>query len=154
DILLELFAPTPRLVIVGAGELADALARQGALLGWEVRATADVGASLTEVAGLGPADAGVVLSHDADIDAPTMAAAFDRRVGYVGALGSRRTQAARRQRLLERGIADALIDTVHGPVGLDLGARTPAETALAVFAEIVTVRSGRSASSLRDVDTP
>jgi xanthine dehydrogenase accessory factor len=154
DILLELFAPSPRLVVVGAGELADALERQGALLGWEVRGTADVGASLTEVAGLGPGDAVVVLSHDADIDAPTMAAAFDRGVGYVGALGSRRTQAARRQRLAERGIADAVIDTVHGPVGLDLGARTPAETALAVFAEIVAARSGRAASSLRDVATP
>jgi xanthine dehydrogenase accessory factor len=154
DVLLELFAPSPRLVVVGTGELADALARQGALLDWEVRATGGVGDALTSVSELGPGDALVMLSHDADVDAPTLAAALDRGVGYLGALGSRRTQAARRQRLTERGVADAQVDAIHGPVGLDLGARTPAETAMAIFAEIVTTRSGRSAASFKDHDGP
>jgi xanthine dehydrogenase accessory factor len=154
DVLLELFAPTPRLVVVGGGELSAALERQGVLLGWDVRATAAVGDTLTQVSEMGPGDALVVLSHDAEVDAPALAAAFDRGIGYVGALGSRRTQAARRARLRERGITDGQVDSIHGPVGLDLGARTPAETALAVFAEIVAARSGRSAASLRSHSGP
>ena len=68
--------------------------------------------------------------------------------GFVGALGSRHTQAARRERLLAAGLADADLAALHGPVGLDLGARTPAETAVSVVAQVIATRAGRSAVPL------
>jgi xanthine dehydrogenase accessory factor len=152
NLLIEVFAPSSRMVVVGAGELVVALGRQGTLLGWDVDSSDIVDDAVARVRELGPGDAVVVLSHDAEVDAPVMAAAIEVGVGYLGALGSRRTQAARRQRLAERGVSEADLDAIHGPVGLDLGARTPAETAMAVFAEIVKDRAGRSASSLRELD--
>jgi xanthine dehydrogenase accessory factor len=154
EMLVELFAPTPRLLVVGRGELADALGQQGRLLGWDVTDTERGDEALGRIADLGSGDALVVLSHDAAIDAPAIAAALERRVGYIGALGSRRTQEARRQRLTDRDVAADAIATIFGPVGLDLGARTPAETALSVCAEIVAHRSGRSGAPLRSQDGP
>ena len=100
-------------------------------------------------ADLRPSDALVVLSHDPAVDTPALAAALRSGEPYVGALGSRHTQSARRQRLAAIGVPDAACDRIHGPVGLDLGARTPEEVALAVCAEILAHRSGRDAASLR-----
>ena len=79
-----------------------------------------------------------------------LAAALTGRCGYAGALGSRHTQGARADHLgTSLGLADDVVAQVHGPVGLDLGSRTPPETALAIFAEIIAHRSGRAATSLR-----
>ena len=97
---------------------------------------------------LGPADAVVVLSHDPKFDDPAVLGALERGCRYVGVMGSRKTQAARRQRLLEQGASEADLARVHAPVGLDLGGRTPAETALAILAEIVAVRNGGSGESM------
>ena len=90
--------------------------------------------------GLGPADAVAVLTHDVKFDEPAIVAALARGCRYVGAVGSRRTQADRRARLLEAGVDPADLDRLRGPIGLDLGGRLPAETALAILAEVVAER--------------
>lgn len=150
DELIEVWWPTPRLAVLGAADLAGALAKQAELLGWEVTLDPpDPPAGL-----LGPADALVVLTHDHDVATPALASALSGRVGFVGALGSRHTQAERRQRLAAVGAEPAAIERLHGPVGLDLGARSPEEQALAICAEIVAARSGRGAGALRDTTGP
>lgn len=154
ELLVELFAPTPRLLIVGLGELSEALDHQGRLLGWDVTASDELDDVLRQLSPLGPGDALVVLSHDAALDVPVITGAWARRLGYIGALGSRRTQQARRDRLIDSGATDGQVDGIFGPVGLDLGARTPAETALSVFAEIVAHRSHRDAAPLRSHQGP
>lgn len=110
--------------------------------------TAGIPGPRAGAAALGPADGLVVLSHDPLVAIPTLQAALTGEAGYVGALGSRTTQANRRTRLLAAGLDDAEIDRIHGPVGLDLGARTPEETAVAICAEMIAHRSGRTAASL------
>jgi xanthine dehydrogenase accessory factor len=95
-----------------------------------------------------------VLSHDAAVDTPALAAALASDATYVAALGSARTQAARRQRLLRLGVSEADLGRIHGPAGLDLGARTPAEIALAISAELLAIRSGRAGASLRGREAP
>jgi len=156
DEIVEVWWPTPRLLVVGTAALADALSRQAALLGWEPRidAATDPAAAVDGVGGLGAADAVVVLTHDPDVAIPVLAAALRPGPGYVGALGSRRTQADRRERLAAAGVDQVTIDRIHGPVGLDLGARTPEETALAICAEIVAHRRGRLPGSLKDSSGP
>jgi xanthine dehydrogenase accessory factor len=94
--------------------------------------------------GLGPDDAVAVLSHDPKFDEPAIAEAFQRGARYVGAVGSRKTQADRRSRLREAGVGDADLARLRGPIGLDLGGRATAETALAIMAEIVADRYGGS----------
>jgi xanthine dehydrogenase accessory factor len=95
------------------------------------------------------ADYLVVLTHDPKIDDPAIALALERGVGYVGALGSRRTQDRRNERLRAAGAGDEQISRIHGPVGLDIGAHSPAETAVAILAEIIAYRSGRGGQPLR-----
>jgi xanthine dehydrogenase accessory factor len=154
DLVVEAFVPPCRLVVVGdRSALADAIGRQAELLDWHCDVVPDLGGSLDAVSRLGPGDAVVVLSHDPDFDTPVLAAAVAGDA-YVGALGSRHTQAARRGRLATLGIGAAQIERVHGPVGLDLGARVPEETALAICAEILATRNGRNAASLRAGDGP
>ena len=89
-------------------------------------------------------DAVAVLAHDPKLDDPALAEAFRRGCRYVGALGSRKTQGDRRERLRSMGVSDADVARLHGPIGLDLGGRAPAETALAILAEIVAERYGAS----------
>jgi xanthine dehydrogenase accessory factor len=144
--------PVPRLVIVGAAALAEALTRQVSLLGWQATTTVTLDESLDAINNLSAADMVVVLEHRPSIGTPTLAAALRRRVGYVGALGSRRTQAARRHALEADGVNYVEPARLHGPTGLDLGARTVAETAVSIVAEILAIRSGRSAVALRDTD--
>lgn len=91
----------------------------------------------------------VVLSHDPKLDVPALAAALASDASYVGLLGSRRAQASRRRALLDAGVASADVDRLRGPVGLDLGGATAAETAVSILAELIAVRSGRSAVPLR-----
>ncbi|MEZ5099644.1 MAG: XdhC family protein [Thermoleophilia bacterium] len=163
-LFVESVAPAPRVVIVGAVDTTEALCRYAHVLGWRTVvldpraafATRERIPSADELhvgwpddvypaIGLEPADAVVVLTHDPKIDDPAIALALEAGAGYVGALGSRRTQASRRERLVEeRGIAREDAERVHGPVGLDLGGETPQETALAIAAEIVAWRSGRT----------
>jgi xanthine dehydrogenase accessory factor len=101
--------------------------------------------------GLGPADAVAVLTHDQKFDEPAIIAALARGCRYVGAIGSRTTQAERRARLLEAGVPASDVDRLRGPIGLDLGGRLPAEMALAILAEIVGERRGGTGRSLRDL---
>ncbi len=158
---VESFAATPRLVIVGAVQVALPLVRFAHEVGYATvvvdgRAAfatkerfLDAGGLvvgwLDEVAeeiGLGPADAVAVLTHDAKFDEPAIVEALRRRCWYVGAIGSRKTQADRRARLLAAGVGEGDVARLRGPIGLDLGGRAPGETALAIMAEIVAERHG------------
>ena len=103
---------------------------------------------------LGPRDVVCVLTHDHKFDVPAIAAAVKTDVGYIGAMGSRRTHEGRMVRLREHGLDDAEIARVMSPIGLDVGARTPEETAVAICAEIIALRTGRRVASLRDTSGP
>jgi xanthine dehydrogenase accessory factor len=98
---------------------------------------------------LRPEDAVVVLTHDPKLDDPAITGALRRAAGYIGALGSRRTQDKRRERLIAAGVDADDLQRVAGPVGLDIGAHTPEETALSILAEIVAHRAGRDGGRLR-----
>ena len=89
-----------------------------------------------------PADAVAVLTHDPKLDDPAVLSALRAGCRYVGAIGSRRTQAARRGRLRDAGLSERQVRRLRGPIGLDLGGRQPAEVALAILAEIVAARYG------------
>jgi xanthine dehydrogenase accessory factor len=146
--------PTLRLVVVGTGLIADALVAQAGLLGWHADVTGEVAEATMRAENLAPGDAIVVLSHDREVDGPTLAAALSGRAGYVGALGSRRTQAERAAWLTERSVDPADLGRIHGPAGLDIGARTPAEIALAIAAEILNQQSSASGKSLHATSGP
>ena len=98
---------------------------------------------------LGPRDAVLVFTHDPKLDVPAVQAALGSGAGYIGALGSRQTTADRARRLLEAGVAEAEIDRVFAPCGLDIGASTVEETAVAVLTEIIARRTGRDGTPLR-----
>jgi xanthine dehydrogenase accessory factor len=100
----------------------------------------------------GPRDAVLVFSHDPKFDVPALIAAFGTQAGYIGALGSRKTTAEREHRLREAGATDADLARLHAPAGLDIGAATVEETAIAVLGEITAKRAGRPGVSLRDSD--
>lgn len=148
EVLLDVVVPVPHLLVVGAGALGDALHAQAAVLGWTSATTTEVAGTERAVAALGPADAVVLLDHGAAFDAALLACA--RGAAFAGALGSRHTQAARRERLLALGATEADLAAVHGPVGLDLGARTPAETAVSVVAQVIAERAGRRPAPLAE----
>jgi xanthine dehydrogenase accessory factor len=160
--------PAPRLIVVGAIDTAEALCRGAKSLGWtaivvdprERWATADRVPSADEIvvewpdealARLAPDEgtAVVVLAHEDRIDLPALQLSLASDAFFVGAIGSRRTQAHRREALLELGVAEDAVDRIHGPVGLDVGAESPPETAVAILAEILAVRSGREGGPLR-----
>lgn len=127
------------LLVVGNGEVAVALEAMSTALGWcpvMVDTLVDTERELPE------ADLVVVLSHHDEVDGPAIAAALAAGPAYVGAMGSRHTQERRRAWLVEHGVSEEDIATVHGPAGLDIGANTPAEIALSILAEAVaTLRS-------------
>ena len=167
SLFVEVFPVRPRLVVVGGVEVARSLVRLARELGFETVVVDGRPAFATperfpdvdrlivgwpdEVAdsiGLGPNDAVAVLSHDVKFDEPAIVEALRRGCRYVGAVGSRKTQADRRARLLEAGVEPDRLAELHGPVGLDLGGRAPAETALAILAEIVAERYGGSGAPL------
>lgn len=144
--------PRPELVVVGSGAIADALAAAAGLLGWTdtiVDSARDAAAAAERLAGC---DGIVVLSHDRDVDGPALIGALAGQAGYIGALGSRHTQQARSEWLAAHGVTD--LSRVHGPAGLDVNARTPAEIAISVLAEMLAERSGRAPVSLRDRSGP
>jgi xanthine dehydrogenase accessory factor len=171
----EAYAPPPRMIVFGAVDFTAALTRIAKVLGyhvtvcdarevfatkarfpmadevvvdWPHRHLAEVGA------GLGPRDAVCVLTHDAKFDVPAIVAALATDVGYLGAMGSRRTTEQRNARLREAGVDEAGLARVMAPIGLDLGARTPEETAVAICAEIIASRTATRAPSLKHVDGP
>lgn len=147
DLLLDLWVPVPSVLVVGAGAIGDALARQADLLGWAARSGSGLDATVAAVEAFTDADVLVLLDHDPAFDAALLAGLRHGR-GFLGALGSRRTQAARRERLLAAGVTEDDLARVHGPVGLDIGARTPAETAVSIVAQIVAERGGRAGAAL------
>jgi xanthine dehydrogenase accessory factor len=103
---------------------------------------------------LGRRDAACVLTHDAKLDVPAIASLLNTSVGYLGVMGNRRTHAERVDRLREIGVDDADLARLMAPIGLDIGSRTPEETALSICAEIIALRTGRQVPSLRDRGGP
>jgi xanthine dehydrogenase accessory factor len=174
---VESFAPPPRMVIFGAVDFTAALARVAKVLGYhvtvcdarEVFATRKRFPMADEVVvdwpdrllakigdELGPRDAVCVLTHDAKFDVPAIVSALDTKVGYLGAMGSRRTHDDRIARLEAEGVDDEALARVMAPIGLDIGARTPEETAISICAEIIALRTGRAdlVAPLRDASGP
>ena len=149
-VLVSVFVPQPHLVVIGSGSLARALAAQGALLGWTVSEETTAEGGVAAVRALGPGDGVLVIDHRGEVDFPILSEALLRGVGYVGALGSRRTQEARTSRLREGGLGDDVIGRLRGPAGLDIGSRSPAEIALAIVAEMLSVRGSSAGGALRD----
>ncbi|MFC5996887.1 XdhC family protein [Pseudonocardia hispaniensis] len=149
DVLLDLWVPVPSLLIVGSGALGEALRAQAAVLGWGAREVTGLDEARAALAEFSDADIAVLLDHAPAFDA-LLIDGVRRGRGFIGALGSRHTQAQRRERLLAAGLTEDELRMIHGPVGLDLGARTPAETAVSIVAEVIAVRAGRRASALGD----
>jgi xanthine dehydrogenase accessory factor len=169
SLFVEVFPVRPRLVVVGAVEVARTLVRLARELGFETvvidgresfatperfpavdRLVVGWPDEIADDIGLGPNDAVAVLTHDVKFDEPAIVEALRRGCRYVGAVGSRKTQADRRQRLRDAGVSEAQLAQLRGPVGLDLGGRQPAETALAILAEIVAERYGGSGRPMRE----
>jgi xanthine dehydrogenase accessory factor len=168
-VFAEVYGPPPRLFVYGAIDTAEALARAAKLLGWQT-IVADARPAFATRERIPTADelfvawpeealervqpdhatAILVLTHDDKFDLPLLTAALGTDAFYVGALGSRRNQARRRERLLEVGVSEDDAARIHGPAGLDLGADSVAETALSMLAEIVAVRAGRGGGPLRE----
>jgi xanthine dehydrogenase accessory factor len=165
SVFVEAFPVKPRLVVVGAVEVARSLVRLARELGYETvvidgresfatperfppelvdRLIVGWPDEVADEIGLGPDDAVAVLTHDVKFDEPAIVEALRRGCRYVGAVGSRKTQGDRRERLRAAGVTDDELARLRGPVGLDLGGRAPAETALAIMAEIVASRYGGS----------
>jgi xanthine dehydrogenase accessory factor len=174
-VFIEVFAPPRRMLIFGAVDFTAALVRVAKVLGFHVTVCdarpvfatatrfpeADVVVAdwphrhLATVADrLGPSDAICVLTHDHKFDIPAIVAALETKVGYLGAMGSRATHKGRVERLRAEGVSEEDIRRIIAPIGVDIGARTPEETAVSICAEIISMRSGASAPSLRDGDGP
>jgi xanthine dehydrogenase accessory factor len=170
-VFAEWYGPPPRLFVYGAVDTADALCAAARLLGWRT-IVADARARFATSERIPSADellvawpeealdrvrpdhhtAVVVLTHDDKFDEPALIGALATDAFYVGALGSRRNQERRRERLLEAGVGEDDIARISGPCGLDIGADTQEETALSILAEILAVRAGRPGGSLRRSD--
>jgi xanthine dehydrogenase accessory factor len=177
-VFVNSFEPAPRLIVFGAIDFASALARLGGFLGYFVTvcdarpvfATPPRFPDVDELIVRWPdqylaeqIEAGridertviCVLTHDPKFDVPILKAALrGPRVAYIGAMGSRRTHSDRVQRLLKAGLTREEIEIVHSPIGLDLGARTPEETAVSIAAQIIALRWGGSGAQLSTESGP
>lgn len=140
--------PRHTLLIVGGGEVATALRSIAPALSWDPTVVDSLEEAERIVATLGPADSVLVLSHHVGVDAAALAAALSSEAGYIGAMGSRITQARRRDAMLANGVTEDLVDSIRGPAGLDIGADTPGEIAVSMLAEIIAVHRGVSGGSL------
>jgi xanthine dehydrogenase accessory factor len=174
-VFIESFALPPQMIVFGAVDFTAALVKVAKVLGyrvtvcdaravfathqrfphadevvidWPDRYLAKVGADL------GQRDAVCVLTHDHKFDVPAIQAALETNVGYLGAMGSRRTNDERLARLREVGVDEASLQRLMAPIGIDIGGRTPEETAISICAEIIASRTGRSAPSLRAREGP
>ncbi|MET7442369.1 XdhC family protein, partial [Streptomyces sp. NPDC005568] len=172
-LLVESSVPPPRMIVFGAIDFASALVRVGKFLNYRVT-VCDARPVFATAARFPHADEIVVewphtylertdvdsrtvlcvLTHDAKFDVPLLRLALKLPVAYVGAMGSRRTHLDRNERLREVGVTDMELARLRSPIGLDLGARTPEETALSIAAEIVANRRGGSGVSLTGAHTP
>jgi xanthine dehydrogenase accessory factor len=167
-VFAEIYGPAPRLLVIGAVDTAEALCAAAKQLGWHTIvadarakfATKERIPSADELLVAWPQDAieqiqpdyqtaVVVLTHDDKFDVPAIQGALMAETFYIGALGSRRNQERRRERLLEAGVDERELERVAGPSGLDIGAVTPAETALSILAEILATRARREGGPLR-----
>ncbi|MFF8092678.1 XdhC family protein [Streptomyces sp. NPDC016675] len=172
-LLIESSVPAPRMIVFGAIDFASALVRAGKFLGYHVTvcdarpvfATAVRFPDADEIVVEWPheylartdVDARTVLcvlTHDAKFDVPLLRLALRLPVAYVGAMGSHRTHLERNARLREVGVSDLELNRLRSPIGLDLGARTPEETALSIAAEIIATRRGGTGASLTGAHTP
>lgn len=176
SVFVECWSPPPQMWIFGAVDFTAALAKVAKVLGYrvtvcdarevfatkrrfpmadEVRVTWPSPMFAAHGASLGPRDAVCILTHDPKFDVPAIRGAVATAVGYIGVMGSRTTHAKRLERLAEAGLTDpAQLERLMSPIGLDLGARTPEETAISICAEIIARRTGRSATSLRATAGP
>ncbi|GGV34559.1 XdhC family protein [Streptomyces spectabilis] len=172
-LLVEVIMPPPRMIVFGAVDFAAALVRTGKLLGHHVT-VCDARPVFATRARFPEADEVVVdwphrylrstvtdartvvcvLTHDAKFDVPVLEVALRLPVAFVGAMGSRRTHDDRMRRLRAAGVTEAELALLHSPIGLDLGARTPEETALSIAAEVVAVRRGGTGASLTGTRVP
>jgi len=172
-VFIESFAPPPQMLIFGAVDFSAALCRVAKVLGYRVTvvdarpvfATPQRFPQADEVvvdwphrymekvaSQISGRDAICVLTHDPKFDVPAVIAALGTEAGYIGAMGSRRTTQDRNRRLKEQGVTEAELERIMAPIGLDIGARTPEETGVSIVAEIIALRSGRHAPSLRDAN--
>ncbi|MEW2530928.1 XdhC family protein [Streptomyces sp. NPDC047071] len=172
-LLVEVSAPPPRMIVFGAVDFAAALVRTGKLLGYRVT-VCDARPVFATPARFPEADEVVVdwphrylrgtgtdartvvcvLTHEAKFDVPVLEVALRLPVAFVGAMGSRRTHDDRMRRLRAAGLTEGELALLHSPIGLDLGARTPEETALSIAAEIVATRRGGTGVSLTGTRVP
>jgi xanthine dehydrogenase accessory factor len=169
EYFIDVTHPAPRLLAVGAVDFARQLCTVARAVGWRPYvidprgffATATRFPDAEEVVtawpqegfarlGIDRATAIAVLTHDPKLDDAALIAALESDAGYIGAMGSRRAQATRRERLLAHGVPEEALDRIAAPIGLDLGALTAEETALSIMGEIVALRHGRAGGRLRD----
>lgn len=172
-VFIQSFAPKPDMFVFGAIDFSRAMATLGKYLGYRVTVI-DARPAFATKARIPDADeivvawpdeflAGakvtsrtvlIVLTHDVKFDVPLLRAAFGTEAAYIGVMGSRRTHAARVEALRAQGVGEADLARLCAPVGLDIGARTPEETAISIAAEIVALRTGRNGGRLRDSALP
>ena len=168
-VFAEWYGPPPRLFVYGAVDTAEAMCRGAKLLGWHT-IVADARAKFATPERIPSADelivewpqeaiaqvqpdhqtAIVVLTHDDKFDEPALIGALETEAFYIGALGSRRNQERRRERLLEAGVDESALERIMGPCGLDIGADTQEETALSILSEILAVRGEREGGFLKN----
>ena len=172
-VYVSVHAEPPRMIVFGAIDFSSALAPLAKGLGYRVTiadprsaflasrrfsaaAETEVGWPDAVLKGveLGPRDAVLIFTHDPKLDVPAVQAALATGAGYIGALGSRRTTSDRNRRLREAGVGEDELARVFAPCGLDIGASTVEETAVAVLAEIIAHRAGRRGLPLREAEGP
>ncbi|HET8754691.1 MAG TPA: XdhC family protein [Solirubrobacteraceae bacterium] len=168
DLFVDVTFPPPRLIVFGAVDFAAALCKMAKATGWrafvvdprarfaqparfpdaEQVVAAWPEEAFQQLGGIDRATAIAVLTHDPKLDDAALVLALRSDAGYIGAMGSRRAQAKRRERLLAKGIEDSDLERISAPIGLDLGALTAEETALSIIGEIVAMRHGRGGGRL------
>jgi xanthine dehydrogenase accessory factor len=172
-VFVQSFAPPPRMLVFGAIDFAAAVARVGKFLGFHVtvcdarpvfatrkrfpdadEVVVDWPHRFLERTSVDARTVICVLTHDPKFDVPLLEVALRTDAAYVGAMGSRRTHDDRLARLREHGVGDAALTRLSSPIGLDIGARTPEETAVSIAAEIVSHRWGGTGGRLRESDGP
>lgn len=142
DRVVTVLRPVPTLVAAGPGPVGDAVARLADVLGWRTHRAPDPGSAIPLVAGLTVLDSLVVTGHDDEVAGRILEAGLSSRVGYLGVVAPRARQQARRTWLADRNVTG--LDRIHGPAGLDIGARTPGEVATAVLAEAIACHRGQA----------
>jgi xanthine dehydrogenase accessory factor len=172
-VYIQAFSTQPRMVIFGAIDFSASMAKLASEIGYAVticdarrsfvssprfsesaEVVVDWPQRYLEGRRLGPRDVVLVFTHDAKFDEPALISALATGAGYIGALGSRRTQERRVERLRDAGLDEQSLARIHAPCGLDVGARTPGETTVSILAEVIAVRSGRGGESLAETSGP